>query len=322
MILKIFTKLADVITFQLFKMNPEEHLSEAVHFFIEDTSKILVLMAVMIYIISWLRAGLDTNVVKEYILGKSKFLGYIIASLFGAITPFCSCSSIPLFITFTKAKIPAGITMSFLITSPMINEVAVVLLWGVLGWKITISYIIAGLISGILGGFFFDIIKSDRYIKDLTENNSENALHEEHPDKIDFKYRHTFAKSEVVGIVKSLWKWVIGGVAIGALFHGFIPESFISNHFGKKEWWTVPGAVLIGIPLYSSATGIIPAVKALIIKGLPVGTAISLMMSTVAASMPEFIMLSRVMQKKMLFIFFFVLLFFFTMAGYIFNALI
>ncbi|PLX19477.1 MAG: hypothetical protein C0601_01705, partial [Candidatus Muiribacterium halophilum] len=315
--LKYFTLLADKIIYDLLNLKEGTKLASSSHFFIEDTTKIFFLMTIMIYIISFIRAGLDSEVVKDKLEGKHPFLGYLSGAVLGSITPFCSCSSIPLFIAFTKAKIPTGYTMSFLITSPMINEVAVVLLWGMLGWKLTVMYIVSGILSGIIGGYFFDIIKSERFIKDLSEENAK--IEKEIQGEITIKKRHEYALVEVIGIVKSLWKWIIIGVGVGALFHGYLPEKFISDIFSKKSWWTVPGVVLMGIPLYSSATAVIPGIKALIMKGLPYGTAIAFMMSTVAASTPEFVMLSKVMEKRMLVIFFFVLLFFFTTTGIIIN---
>jgi len=317
--LKIFTIFADFVTFDLLSLEEGTRITSATHFFFEDTTKIFFLMTVMIYIISFIRAGLDSEVVKKSLEGKNPFWGYFSGSILGAVTPFCSCSSIPLFIAFTKAKIPTGYTMSFLITSPMINEVAVVLLFGMLGWKLTAVYILSGILSGMIGGFFFDLIKSHRYIKELSEE--EASISKEIEGEIDLKKRHDYASAEVTGILKSLWKWIIIGVGVGALFHGYLPEKFIANVFAQKNWWTVPGVVILGIPLYSSATAVIPGIKALIMKGLPYGTAIAFMMSTVAASTPEFIMLSRVMKKEMLIIFFFVLLTFFSITGIIINIL-
>lgn len=323
----IFTKFADLLTFKLMGLTEGTKLSEAVHFFIEDVSKIYVLLVIMIYIISILRAGLNTDRIKNYLEKKGRWAGYFIAAGFGSITPFCSCSSIPLFLGFTSAGIPLGITMSFLITSPIINEVAVVLLGSMLGIKFMLIYIAIGIGSGILGGLIIDLLKADRYLTligrkaferpDPLGNVQKSSVITE--NMIGFKYRHQFAAAELKTIFTRVWIWVIIGVGLGAVLHGFIPDDWILDNLGQKQWWSVPVAVLLGIPLYANASGVIPVVKTLIEQGLPVGTAMAFMMSVVAASFPEFMMLKQVMKLKLLLIFFIILLIFFTLAGWILN---
>ncbi len=322
---KIFTLIADLLTYDLFGIDPNTALAHSVHFFIEDVTKIYALIVVMIYIIAILRASLDTEKVRTFLQGKSRGFGYLIAAMFGAITPFCSCSSIPLFLGFTSAKIPLGITMSFLITSPMINEVAIALLGGLLGFKFTIIYVVTGMTAGILGGIFLDSIGAEKHLTDLGNQASAMAagitdadMKQDHI-RLTMKDRHIFAKAEVGTIFSRIWKWVLIGVGVGAILHGFVPEEFITDNLGAGQWWSVPIAVLLGIPLYSNATGMIPIAESLLLKGLPVGTTIALMMSTVAASFPEFVLLRQVMKPKLLVIFFFMLLVFFTCAGWIFN---
>jgi uncharacterized membrane protein YraQ (UPF0718 family) len=326
--LALFPWFADIITFRLFGLDPETRIADALHFFIEDVTKIYALVLVMIYIIAMLRAGLDTERVRGFLKGRSRFISYLMASLFGAVTPFCSCSSIPLFLGFTTAGIPLGITMAFLITSPMINEVAIALLGGLLGVKFTVIYVITGMSAGILGGWFLDLIRADRHLTDLGNQAvslaGQDDLGKEHvhkPKKLGLRDRHEFAILEVKTIFARIWKWVLIGVGLGAALHGFVPESFITDNLGEGQWWSVPAAVLIGIPLYSNATGIIPVAESLLLKGLPVGTTLALMMSTVAASFPEFILLKQIMKTRLLVIFFFMLLFFFTLAGWLFNII-
>ena len=275
----------------------------------------------MIYSIAWLRATLNIEKVRDYLAGKNWWIGYISGALFGAVTPFCSCSSIPLFFGFTQARIPLGITMSFLITSPIVNEVAVVLLGSLLGVKFMVIYVLVGIFSGVVGGIFLDAIKAERFLTPLVENIKGNtaAQSSSENEKMTFADRHKFAKEELFSIFSRVWKWVLIGVGLGAVLHGVVPESFVVENLGKGQWWTVPAAVFIGIPLYSNATGIIPVAESLLAKGLPVGTTLAFMMSTVAASFPEFMLLKQVMKKELLFIFFGMLLVLFTFTGLILN---
>jgi len=330
-VFKIFTGIANWLVYGVIGMtrgteDVPNHLAESLHFFIEDTTKIFALLIVMIYVIALLRAALNVEVVRNYLIGKHRIFGYFVGALFGAITPFCSCSSIPLFIGFTTARIPLGITMSFLITSPMINEVAIALLGGLLGIKFTIAYVLVGMGAGIIGGAFLDFIKAERYLESFItdaipdEDSSTNENHTLDLQKMTMKERHEFAKNELKEIFGRVWKWVIIGVGAGAALHGYVPESFISETLGSGEWWTVPSSVFIGIPLYANASGIIPVAESLLGKGLPIGTTLAFMMSTVAASFPEFMMLKQVMKPKLLFIFFALLLVLFTITGWIFNA--
>ncbi len=321
----LFTTIANWITYDLLRLEEGTQISSSVHFFFEDTIKIYILLFFMIYIIAFLRAALHTERIRNFLQGKNRTIGYLFGSIFGAITPFCSCSSIPLFLGFTSARIPLGITMSFLITSPMINEVAIILLGSILGIKFMVLYIITGITAGIIGGFFIDLIKAERYLTPIG-NKAIDLKQNGKPDnskvqKVTIHDRHIFAVSELRNIFKKVWKWILVGVGLGAILHGFVPENFISETLGKGQWWSVPAAVLLGIPLYANASGIIPVAESLLAKGLPIGTTMAFMMSVVAASFPEFIMLKQVMKPRLLIIFFLILLTFFTTAGWIFNII-
>ncbi|WP_028303051.1 permease [Oceanospirillum maris] len=323
----IFTDLASWLIYDLLGLSPETKLGTALHFFVEDVSKIFVLLMVMIYLIALLRVSLDVERVRDFLARKSRGTGYILASGLGAITPFCSCSSIPVFLGFTSAGIPIGITMAFLLTSPLINEVAVLLLLSLLGWKFTLLYVVVGVLVGVLGGLFLDAIRAERWLQSFAakalkgaQTQPLNTAEEDHP-KITFAERHTFAKSETLEIFGRVWKWVIVGVGLGAALHGFVPDGWIEAHLGAGQWWSVPAATLIGIPLYSNATGVIPVMESLITNGLPIGTTLAFCMSTVAASFPEFILLKQVMQWRLLAILFAMLLISFTTIGWIFNGL-
>jgi len=333
---QVFTDFASWLVYEILGLSAQTKLGDALHFFVEDVSKIFVLLLVMIYFIAILRATLNVERVRDYLAGKNKGVGYLFASSFGAITPFCSCSSIPVFLGFTSAGIPVGITMAFLITSPLINEVAVLLLMSLLGWKFTLIYVLVGMSVGMLGGLFLDAIKAERWLQSFaakalergqqaskeksssgTSANVDNAQQ----NKLTMKERHQFAKTETLDIFSRVWKWVFIGVGLGAALHGYIPHGWIEAHLGAGQWWSVPAAVFLGIPLYSNATGVIPVMESLLSHGLPIGTTLAFCMSTVAASFPEFILLKQVMQWKLLIIFFFLLLTAFTFIGWIFNFL-
>ncbi|OUS50603.1 hypothetical protein BM607_017810 [Shewanella sp. SACH] len=323
---QIFTDFATWLVYGVFGLEAGSALGGAVHFFIEDVSKIFVLLVVMIYFIALLRASLDVERVRDYLAGKNKGVGYLLGSIFGAITPFCSCSSIPVFLGFTSAGIPLGITMAFLITSPLINEVAVLLLMSLLGWKFTLLYVAVGMTVGMLGGLLLDAIKAERWLQSfaaeaLVRGRQMAASNEVSTTErvLSLSERHEFAKAEALEIFGRVWKWVIIGVGLGAALHGFVPEGWVETHLGQGQWWSVPAAVLVGIPLYSNATGIIPVMESLLANGLPIGTTLAFCMSTVAASFPEFILLKQVMQWRLLAVLLVVLLTAFTLVGWIFN---
>jgi uncharacterized protein len=331
--LQIFSALASLILYDWLGMDPSTRLSGALHFFIEDVSKIFALLLVMIYIIALLRASLRVEKVKDWLEGRARATGYVMASAFGAITPFCSCSSIPVFLGFSSAGIPVGITMAFLITSPLINEVAVLLLVSLLGWKFTLLYVAVGMLVGIAGGVFLDLVHAERWLQSfaadaLLKAQNHNGRKAEtvasatqQDEPLSLTRRHEFARDEAIEIFGRVWKWVVLGVGIGAALHGYVPQGWIEQHLGAGQWWSVPAAVLLGIPLYSNATGVIPVMESLIQHGLPVGTTLAFCMSTVAASFPEFILLKQVMQWRLLAILFVMLLIAFTLIGWFFNAI-
>lgn len=313
-------------TYDLLALGKESARGAAMEFFVYDTAKILLLLVIMVYAIAWLRATLNVERVRDYLAGKGRALGYVAGAGFGAITPFCSCSSIPLFLGFTTARIPIGITMSFLITSPLINEVAVVLLWGLLGWKFTTVYVVVGMAAGIIGGLVMDALRAERWLQPFLLE----AMQEDSPypstavsggsPRMGLKERHDFAWGEMVNILRRVWLWVIIGVALGAGLHGYVPQEWFTEHLGAGQWWSVPLAVAVGIPLYTNVTGIIPIMESLLLKGLPVGTTLAFCMSTVAASLPEVLMLKQVMRWRLLALFIGILLVIFTLVGWFFNA--
>jgi hypothetical protein len=324
-VLSLFSQFADWLVFQLMGLSPGTKSADALHFFIEDTTKIFALLILMIYLVALIRASLNIEFVRNYLSGKHRLFGYFLGSGFGAITPFCSCSSIPVFLGFTSAGIPVGITMAFLLTSPIINEVAVLLLLSLLGGQFTLIYIAVGMAVGILGGMFLDLIHAEKLLQAFAAKAYQQAqgaaITVETSQRLSLRERHQFAKAELFEIFSRVWKWVIIGVGLGAALHGFVPDGWIASHLGQGQWWSVPAAVLLGIPLYSNATGVIPVMESLITKGLPVGTTLAFCMSTVAASFPEFILLKQVMQWRLLAIIFTMLLVSFTLTGWILNAI-
>ncbi|MDL2306858.1 permease [Desulfovibrio sp. OttesenSCG-928-C06] len=330
---------ADWLTHSLLGLERDGHTANALEFFLYDSAKILLLLVALIYVIGWLRAALNVERVRDFLGGKRRALGYFLGSTFGAITPFCSCSSIPLFLGFTTAGIPIGITMSFLITSPLINEIAVVLLWGLLGWKFTLVYVAVGMLAGIIGGLFMDSIRAGRWLQpfilealesmnntgEVSGGNASDgeAVQSSQTERksLSIRQRHNFAYGETKSIFKRVWKWVFIGVGLGAALHGYVPENWFAENLGAGEWWTVPLAVLVAIPLYSNVTGIIPVMQSLLVKGMPIGTTLAFCMSSVAASLPEVLMLRQIMTIRLQAAFIGYLWVIFTLTGWLFNLI-
>lgn len=325
--LRIFTLIADWIVYDLLAISANTKLGDALHFFIEDTTKIFALLFAMIYVLALVRASLNVEFVRDYLSRKNRIVGYLLGAFFGAVTPFCSCSSIPIFLGFTSAAIPLGVTMSFLLTSPIINEVAVLLLLSLVGWKLTLVYVLIGLLVGILGGVFLDLIGAERWLQPFAAKAYQEAAAEPRnssgdeagPKRLSWDERREFAKNETKEIFGVVWKWIFIGIGLGAALHGYVPDGWIESHLSGTDWWSVPAAVLLGIPLYSNATGVIPVMESLIGKGLPIGTTLAFCMSTVAASFPEFILLKQVLQWRLLALIFVQLLVSFSIAGWALN---
>ena len=300
-------------------MNAESHAGAALHFFVMDTAKIFVMLVVIIYLMGILRAVLSPEKVREYVRGKPRWLARTSAVTLGAVTPFCSCSSVPLFIGFVEAGIPLGVTFSFLIASPMINEVAVVILLGILGWELTLMYVAAGLTVAYAGGIVMERFRPERWVEEYVWKIQMGEASLPEPDT-SLAGRHHYAWGEVREIVGRIWKWVIAGIAVGALFHGYVPETWVTEHLGGKDnWLAVPGAVLLGVPLYSNATGIIPVAEAMLGKGVAIGTTLAFMMSIAALSLPEMIILRKVIRWPALALYAGVLVAAFILVGWGFN---
>jgi uncharacterized protein len=295
-----------------------ERITEAVRFFAYEVPKVLLLLTLVVFIVGIVRSYFSPERTRSMLGGKSLFAGNVLASMLGIVTPFCSCSAVPLFIGFVEAGIPLGVTFSFLIAAPMINEIAVVLLWGLFGWQTALLYVVTGLVIAITAGFVIGKLNVERFVEDwVYQVHSKNAgLQEADPM---FRDRIQSGYSAVRDIVGKVWPYLLVGIGVGAGIHGYVPENFMAGIMGKSAWWSVPVAVLIGVPLYSNAAGIIPIVQALLAKGASLGTALAFMMSVIGLSLPETIILRKVLKLPLIFIFVGVVAVGIIMVGYLFN---
>jgi uncharacterized membrane protein YraQ (UPF0718 family) len=319
-------QIADWLVFDILNLKKGAHLSEALNFFIYDTSKILILLFVVIFFMGIVNSYFPIDKVKNY-LSRNKFYGleYLMASLFGVVTPFCSCSSVPLFIGFVRGGIPLGVTFTFLITSPLVNEVAIGLFVGLFGVKTTILYIVSGVILGTVSGVILQKLKLERYLTPWVKEVLANAQREQdifQDEKLSFKQRLPIIWNEVLKILKGVIPYVIIGIAIGGLMHGYIPEGFFEQYMNKENLFAVPIATVLAVPMYSNASGILPVVQVLVSKGIPLGTAIAFMMGVVGLSLPEAMLLKKVMTLKLIGIFFGVVTLCIIISGYLFNIIL
>jgi len=315
---KYLSQITDFIIDDIFSLEQGTHLTETLRFFIYEVPKVFLLLILIIFIVGIIRSYFSAEKTRELLKGKSLFTGNIMASLLGIVTPFCSCSAIPLFLGFVEAGIPIGITFSFLIAAPMINEVAVVLLIGLFGWKVTLIYVLTGLTIAILSGWLIGVFKLEKYVADWVFKAKSNNQ-ELDQQKVPFNERIKLGYTSVKEIVGKIWIYIIIGIAVGAGAHGYIPEDFLSNIMGKAHWYSVPLAIVIGIPLYSNAAGVIPIISVLIEKGVTLGTALAFMMSVVGLSLPEIIILKKVLKFQLIAIFVGVVAVGIIIVGFILN---
>lgn len=311
---------ANFITVKL-GLTLQSKLGMAVSFFIEDFFKIFLLIYITLFVVSLFRYQLEPEKIKEYLGGKKSFLGYMLAIILGVITPFCSCSSIPLFLGFVAAGIPFGITMAFLISSPLISEIAVLLLLITphAGWKVAAVYILVGSIIALLGGLLCDFFHLEKYIKQIEEPKKKCCCNNSVSEKI--KLTVLYANEYAIDTVKEIGLYVILGLAVGAFMHGYIPQEFFIKYLGTQNIFAVPIAAIVGIPIYANHTSVMPIVQVLLMKGVPVGTTLVLLMSITAISLPELIMLNRILKWEILAMFVGFLLVSFICVGYLLNAI-
>ena len=312
--------LSDLIIDNLFGMQKGLHLTETLRFFIFEVPKVLMLLILIVFFVGIIRTYFTPEKTRKILEGKSLFTGNVMAALLGIVTPFCSCSAIPLFLGFVQAGVPLGVTFSFLISAPMINEVAVILLFGLFGWKVALIYVVTGLVIAIISGFVIGKLKLEKYVESwvykLSGENGENT-----EEKITFENRIKLGFTAVKEIVGKVWIYVVIGIAVGAAAHGYVPESFMTNLMGKSTWYSVPLSVLIGVPLYSNAAGIIPIVSVFIEKGVPIGTALAFMMAVIGLSLPEMIILKKVLKLPLIFTFIGIVATGIMIVGFLFNSI-
>lgn len=318
--------LADWLIYTVFNIDAETHLGIALNFFVYDTLKILLLLFVIVFLMGIVNTYFPIEKLKNYLNRKKLYgLEYFFASIFGAITPFCSCSSVPLFIGFVQGGIPLGVTFSFLITSPLVNEVAIAMFLGMFGLKATLIYAGSGILLGTIGGwllgkFNLEPLLSDWVKEIMAKSQASSNKYEE--EKRTFKQRLPEIIRSAWDIVRGVLIYVIIGIAIGAAMHGYVPENFFAKYLGSGAWWTVPLAVIVAVPMYANAAGIVPVIQVFVAKGVPIGTAIAFMMATVGLSIPEATLLKKVMTWKLIGIFFSVVALFIILSGYLFNILL
>ncbi len=313
----IIQPLADWTSYELFGLARDSQFGESLAFFLYDVPKILLLLAGMIFFISMLRTFFSPEQTRAILGGKREGIGNILASMLGIVTPFCSCSAVPLFIGFVESGVPLGVTFSFLIAAPTINEVAVIMLFGLFGWKVAGLYIVSGLVIASLAGMIIGRLKMERFVEDFVwQIHSSGAGVTE---KLTWTERIERSWESVKEIVSKVWLYVVVGIAVGAGIHGYVPESALVGIMGKQAWWSVPAAVLVGIPLYSNAAGVIPIVSALMEKGASLGTVLAFMMAVVGLSLPETIILRRVLKPQLIAVFVGVVALAIILTGYLFN---
>jgi len=309
----------DWIVFSGFGMSKGEHLAEAIWFFLFEFPKVMLLLTLIIFFVGIIRTFFTPERTRKALEGKRTFTGNVMASSLGIVTPFCSCSAIPLFLGFVESGIPLGVTFSFLIAAPMINEVAVVLLYGMFGWKVALIYVVTGLAIAIFAGWVIGLLKLEKWIEPwVFQVKTGNAGDEE--EKLTFAKRVRLGYDAVREIVGKVWLYVALGILVGAGAHGYVPEDFMASLMGKSAWYSVPLSILIGIPLYSNAAGIVPIVSVLIEKGASLGTALAFMMSVIGLSLPEMVILRKVLKLPLIFTFIGVVATGILIVGFLFNA--
>lgn len=313
---------ADWFTFNLIGLDKSSHLGSGIQFFVYDSIKILILLIIINYLMAIIRHYLPIEKIRSFLTSR-KFYGFdhLLASLFGCVTPFCTCSSIPLFVGFLSAKIPLGVTFSFLITSPLVNQAAVAIFIGIFGWKITLLYVLAGIVVGVVGGFILGKMKLEKYVEEF--------VWQAHAQSIETNSQKPTAKellkkftAESFDITKKIIPYVLAGLAVGAFIHGFVPENYFTQYITKENIFAVPAAVVLAVPLYANVTGVVPIVESLVQKGIPLGTALAFMMATVGLSLPEALILKKVMKIKLLVIFFATAALGMMLIGYLFNFIL
>lgn len=318
---RVLPDLSKWLTYKLLPIQEGSHLGSSIEFFLYDTPKVMMLLFLVVFGVGILRSFFTPEKTRAFLSGKSEFAGNIFAALLGIVTPFCSCSAVPLFIGFVTAGVPLGVTFSFLIAAPMVNEIALGLLYGLLGWKVAAIYLGTGLFIAISAGWVIGRLKLENHIEDwVTQTNAANLTMEE--ERLTWNDRIIYGWDAVKEIIGRVWIYVILGIAVGAGIHGFVPEGVMASIMGKDSWWSVPLSVAIGVPMYSNAAGVIPVVEALLGKGAALGSVLAFMMSVIALSLPEMVILRKVLKPKLIAVFVGVVASGILFVGYLFNMIL
>ena len=313
-------KITDLLLFSLLGLTPKTHLTDAIWFFVFEVPKVLLLLTLIVFVVGIIRSYFSPERTRKILGGKKLFVGNVLASMLGIVTPFCSCSAIPLFLGFVESGVPLGVTFSFLIAAPMINEVALVLLFGLFGWKTALLYMATGLLIAMISGYVIGKLKLEKYVVPWVYEVKAGHF-ELDKEKITFANRINSGIDAVKEIVSKVWIYIVIGIAVGAGIHGYVPENFMASFMGKSAWWSVPAAVLLGVPMYSNAAGIIPIVQALLEKGASLGTVLAFMMAVIGLSLPETIILKKVLKLQLIFVFVGVVAVGIIIVGYLFNLI-
>lgn len=309
-------------TYSLLSLNPGSSLGAAVEFFVYDAPKVILLLILVVFGVGVLRSFFTPERARAILAGNRESAGNVLAALLGIVTPFCSCSAVPLFIGFVTSGVPLGVTFSFLVSAPMVNEVALVLLYGLFGWKIAAVYLATGLAIAMVSGWVIGRLGMERHVEPWVYAVPGGANGEAPSERLSLRDRIRHGLDAVRDIVGKVWPWVLAGIAVGAAIHGYVPENFMAGIMGAQAWWSVPLAVLIGIPMYSNAAGIIPVVQALLGKGAALGTVLAFMMSVIGLSLPEMIILRKVLKVRLIGTFVGVVGLGILIVGYLFNVLL
>jgi uncharacterized membrane protein YraQ (UPF0718 family) len=313
--------LSEVLAYRVLGLSRESHLGQSLAFFLYDAPKVLLLLTIIVFAVGIVRSFFTPERTRAILAGRRESVGNVLAALLGVVTPFCSCSAVPLFLGFVEVGIPLGVTLSFLISAPMVNEIALVLLFGLFGWKVAALYLVTGLTVAIASGFILGRMRLERHVESwVRESMRANASFES--ERLGFVGRVEKGREAVRDVVGKVWPWVLAGIAVGAGIHGYVPEGLLASFMGKSAWWSVPAAVAIGVPMYSNAAGIIPIVQALLAKGAALGTVLAFMMSVIGLSLPEVVILRKVLRPPLIAAFVGVVATGILLVGFLFNAVL
>ena len=309
---------ADWVSFGLLRLDPDSRLGAAVRFFVFEAPKVLLLLTMVVFVMGIVRSFFSKERTRRALAGRRESVGNVLGALLGIVTPFCSCSAVPLFIGFVTSGVPLGVTFSFLIAAPMVNEIALGLLWVMFGWRVALLYAGMGLVIAIVAGWILGRLRLEKWVEPWVY--AEQAGSAEEDERLGWRERVACGRDAVESIVRKVWPYVAGGIAVGAGIHGYVPQDFLASFMGRDAWWCVPLAVLLGVPIYSNAAGVIPIMTALLGKGAALGTVLAFMMAVIGLSLPEAIILRKVLTVRLLLVFFGIVALGIVIVGYVFNA--